>query len=48
LKGLHQQGKLTTVLIKEGVPFVPSFLFAYLVVIFGDDIFSWLVALVFA
>ncbi len=40
LKGLRQEGKLTKVLIKEGIPFVPSFLFAYLAVTFG--MWNWL------
>ncbi len=41
LQQLFQENKLKTVLIKEGVPFVPSFLFAYLTVIFADQIFPW-------
>ncbi len=31
----HKEGKLTTVIIREGVPFVPSFVFAYVVVLWG-------------
>ena len=34
-------GKIKEVLIKEGVPFIPSFLFAYLALIFGRSLFSW-------
>ncbi len=33
LKQLHSQKKLSTVLIKEGIPFLPSFLFAYIIII---------------
>lgn len=40
LNRLHKQGQLKTVLIKEGLPFVPSFLMAYLLVRFGGE---WLV-----
>ena len=31
LNKLHRQGKINRVLIKEGIPFIPSFLIAYLV-----------------
>ena len=37
LRALHRQGKINTVLIKEGIPFVPSFLFAYLTILFIKD-----------
>jgi len=37
LRVLHKQGKIKTVLIKEGIPFVPSFLFAYLTILFFKD-----------
>ena len=33
LRKLEGQGKLTEILVKEGVPFVPSFLFAYITLI---------------
>jgi len=32
-------GSKATVLVKEGIPFIPSFLLAYLVFLFGDKIF---------
>ena len=35
LNKLKARGKLKTVLIKEGIPFVPSFLLAYLLIVFG-------------
>ncbi len=34
LKTLHSQNKLSAVLIKEGIPFLPSFLLAYIIIIF--------------
>ncbi len=37
LNRLKTEGKLKTVLIKEGLPFVPSFLLAYLLVKFGGE-----------
>ena len=33
LKNLHSQNKLSAVLIKEGIPFLPSFLFAYVIIL---------------
>ncbi len=33
LQNLHSQHKLSAVLIKEGIPFLPSFLFAYIIII---------------
>jgi Flp pilus assembly protein protease CpaA len=37
LKKLHKQRKISTVLLKEGIPFVPSFLIAFvLMLIFGN------------
>ena len=33
LKTLHTQHKLSAVLIKEGIPFLPSFLFAYIIML---------------
>jgi Flp pilus assembly protein protease CpaA len=35
------------ILIKEGVPFVPSFLFAYLVLIFGREVFDFIIKRLF-
>jgi len=40
LRKLEGKGKLTEVLIKEGVPFVPIFLLAYLAIIFVDYFFN--------
>ncbi|MEK6950396.1 MAG: A24 family peptidase [Nanoarchaeota archaeon] len=37
LNRLKTEGRLKTVLIKEGLPFVPSFLLAYLLVKFGGE-----------
>ena len=42
---LQKQRKIEYVPIKGGVPFVPSFLFAYLVILFGSDVFGFLLAL---
>lgn len=36
LQSLAKQKKLATVTIKEGIPFIPSFLFAYLALLGGD------------
>lgn len=41
------QEKIANVKIKEGIPFIPSFLFAYLLVTFGSRIFTWLVMKLF-
>ncbi|MBI4151475.1 prepilin peptidase [Candidatus Woesearchaeota archaeon] len=35
LQAAHREGKLPSVVIREGVPFVPSFLFAYILVLWG-------------
>jgi len=40
LQSLKAQGKLKYILIKEGIPFVPSFLLAYLVNLFGKGFFT--------
>ena len=37
LEKLHSR-KISSVLIKEGIPFVPSFLIAYLILLFGKDL----------
>jgi len=47
LRLLHKKGKLETVLIKEGVPFIPSFLFAYLFILFGEKIMAMILKMVF-
>ena len=38
LRSLHAKGKAHYVTIREGIPFIPSFLFAYLAIIFGKSI----------
>lgn len=38
LKNMHLHDKIDKVVIKEGVPFTPSFLLAYLVLIFGSEV----------
>ncbi len=47
LRRLKKENKLDEVLIKEGIPFVPSFLGAYVVIIFMDEIAPFLVNLLF-
>ena len=47
LKDLHSSGKLSKVLVKEGIPFIPSFLFAYLFLIFGKNVWNWFYGLLF-
>jgi Flp pilus assembly protein protease CpaA len=37
---------LRGVLIKEGIPFVPSFLFAYTLVVFGENVWIWVIRLI--
>jgi Flp pilus assembly protein protease CpaA len=37
LQRLHKTHKLETVRIKEGIPFIPSFLFAYIVITFAQN-----------
>ena len=41
LHELFKKNKLKHIMIKIGIPFVPSFLFAYLTVLFGSGIFVW-------
>lgn len=36
---LYRRGKIRTVLVKEGIPFAPAFLIAYLMVVFSGNIF---------
>ncbi|MBI4983756.1 hypothetical protein HZC32_03870, partial [Candidatus Woesearchaeota archaeon] len=38
---VRQEKKPERVLIREGIPFIPSFLLAYLVLVFGSSIFNW-------
>ncbi len=47
LKNLEAEKKLKKVLIKEGVPFVPSFMLAYLAVLGGKWWVGWFVRAVF-
>ena len=42
LNQLHQRGKMNTVLIKEGIPFVPSFLFAFIATLILEN---WILVL---
>ena len=42
LIALKKRGKIRKVLMKEGIPFVPSFLLAFAVTIFLGNIFIWL------
>jgi Flp pilus assembly protein protease CpaA len=42
LNKLKEEGKINKVTIKEGIPFIPSFLFAYLILIYGSNIFNWI------
>jgi len=44
---LKQVKNLKEVLIKEGIPFVPSFLFAYLMILFGGVVWNWLFKMLF-
>jgi Flp pilus assembly protein protease CpaA len=39
--------KLKSVLVKEGVPFVPGFFLAYLSIIFGEGLIVWVIRLLF-
>ena len=38
----HRQGKVKKILIKEGIPFVPSFLIAFLITLFFGNPLIWL------
>jgi len=44
LRFMEREDKIKKVLIKEGVPFVPSFLFAYLLLVFGEKVFTWVLS----
>jgi len=39
LKKLYKQNKIKNILIKEGIPFVPSFLIAYIITLFFGNLF---------
>ena len=41
LQLLAKEKKLATVTIKEGIPFIPSFLFAYILLLFSTTIFPF-------
>ncbi len=47
LKHLKRQGKLSSVVVKEGIPFVPAFLLAYVFIVIGGEMFSWVWGVVF-
>ncbi|MBU0460805.1 MAG: A24 family peptidase [Nanoarchaeota archaeon] len=47
LKKLHTESKIKEVLIKEGIPFIPSFLFAYLFLVFGKPLLGLIVPWLF-
>ncbi len=32
---------IPSIIIKEGVPFVPSFLLSYILLLFGKDLWAW-------
>ena len=38
LRHLQEEGKIKKIVVKEGVPFVPSFLLSYLAIIFGSEL----------
>ncbi len=41
------KNEIKAVSIKEGVPFVPGFLLAYLMIIFGQEVFAWVLKTLF-
>ena len=43
LIGLYKQGKVKKILIKEGIPFVPSFLIAFIVTLIFGNLLLWAV-----
>lgn len=47
LQNLRVKGRLKMVSVKEGIPFVPVFLLAYLITIFGKEVFQIVVSLFF-
>ena len=48
LKNLEAETKITTVLIKEGIPFIPSFLLAYIAVLGSKWWVEWILRAFFA
>ena len=46
LQKLKLEKKISRVTIKEGIPFVPSFLFAYLVFLGGSAVWGWVLRVV--
>lgn len=47
LYSMKKQRKIDYVTIKEGIPFTPSFLCAYLTILLGGNIFAWAMGKVF-
>lgn len=47
LRQLKAEGKIKEVLIKEGIPFIPSFLFAYLFLVFGKKMLAFVLNVFF-
>ncbi len=47
LLDLEAHDKIDRIVIKEGIPFIPSFLLAYIVILFGEKIFPYVVGLLF-
>lgn len=45
IRNWHSEGKIESVMIREGIPFVPSFLIAYLVLLFAPKLFAWILAI---
>lgn len=45
IRAWHSEGRIESVLIREGIPFVPSFLIAYLVLLFAPELFNWILAM---
>ncbi len=43
LKELYKNKKVSKILVKEGIPFVPSFLIAFIITILFGNVFAWLV-----
>jgi Flp pilus assembly protein protease CpaA len=44
---LAGEGKIKRVVIKEGIPFVPSLLLAYLLLLYSAEFFPWLMGMLF-
>lgn len=43
LEDLYKNKKISKVLVKEGIPFVPSFLIAFIVTVLFGNVFAWLI-----